>query len=272
MLTLILPVSTEENGLDGPLPEEISTLYTVEDLTFYDNALSSSIPEGIGNLTVLKLLDLESNSLTGSFFTDSILSLPEIVALRASFNELNGTIPTGIDALSDLKQLWVAGNQFNGPLPTQFGSLSSLGTIICGFSYTVFCVALVADFLVHYFLFVRTESLFLYNNSFDGNIISEFGSLTNLTDLRLYGNVFDGSIPEEIYDATNLLIFRVDLNFLQGELSTNIGKLTNLEDLRVNTQFPPGFSGNIPAELGACSLLRKLMWPLSTNGLEESFE
>lgn len=252
-------MKTESNGLDGPLPDEISTLYTVQDLTFYDNSLGSSIPEGVSNLTALKLLDLESNALTGTFFTDSILSLTGLIALRASFNELNGTIPEGIDTLSGLQQLWIAVNQFNGPLPTQFGNLQSLGTIA---SSTLRDLLLSSgQFLISFVPCFRTDSLFLYNNSFDGTIISEFGSLTNLTQLRLYSNVFDGSIPEELYDATKLRVLRVDLNFLGGGLSTNIGKLTVLEDLRMNTQFPPGFSGEVPAELSQCSLLRKWLLP-----------
>jgi hypothetical protein len=69
--------------------------------------------------------------------------------------------------------------------------------------------------------------------------------------------VFDGNIPEEIYDATKLVVLRVDQNFLDGGLSANIGKLTDLEDLRVDTQFPPGFSGPVPSELGDCTRLRK---------------
>lgn len=104
---------------------------------------------------------------------------------------------------------------------------------------------------------VPAESLFLYNNTFDGPIVSEFGSLANLTQLRLYGNVLTGAIPEEIFDATKLRVLRVDRNFLGGGLSTNIGKLVELEDLRMNLQFPPGFTGSVPEELSQCSLLSK---------------
>jgi len=91
---------------------------------------------------------------------------------------------------------------------------------------------------------------------FDGTIISEFVLLTNLTQLWLYRNVLSGQIPEEIYNATKLRVFRVDLNFFGGGLSTNIGKV-ELEDLRMNLQFPPGFSGAVPSELGQCTLLSK---------------
>ena len=107
----------------------MSTLEAIEVLIFFDNSLSSSIPDGIGALTSLKLLDLESNDLTGEFFTESILNLTELGALRASFNNLNGTIPETIDSLSQLQQLWIADNQFNGALPTQFGNLQALGTL-----------------------------------------------------------------------------------------------------------------------------------------------
>jgi len=87
--------------------------------------------------------------------------------------------------------------------------------------------------------------------------VSEFGLLTNLTQLRLYGNVLNGQIPEELYDATRLRVLRLDLNFLEGGLSSSIGKLVELEDLRLNTQFPPGLSGNVPSELSQCTLLSR---------------
>ena len=123
----VLLCFTESNNLVGPLPEEISTLSTAEVIIFFNNFLSSSIPDGIGNLTELGLLDLESNDLTGIFFSESILSLTKIYALRASFNQLNGSIPEDINRLSGLNQLWVADNQLNGQLPRQFGDLTSLG-------------------------------------------------------------------------------------------------------------------------------------------------
>jgi len=102
----------------------------VETLIFYDNSLSSSIPDGIGGMRSLLLLDLESNALTGEFFAGGILNLTNLLALRASFNDLNGTIPETIDTLSNLQQLWIAENEFSGGLPTQFGNLQGLGTAL----------------------------------------------------------------------------------------------------------------------------------------------
>lgn len=122
---------TESNNLAGTLPDEVSTLYTLESLELFDNRLISDFPSGISNLTQLKLLDVEKCNFTGELFTESVLSLTELVALRASFNEFIGTIPAGISQLAKLKQLWIAENQVAGSLPTELAQLSSLGMCRC---------------------------------------------------------------------------------------------------------------------------------------------
>ena len=57
MLTQIIHLSlfiSESNNLRGTLPNELSTLYTLESLQLYDNRLVSDLPSGISSLTQLK--------------------------------------------------------------------------------------------------------------------------------------------------------------------------------------------------------------------------
>lgn len=120
---------SESNNLQGFLPNEISALYTIASIILFDNRIISTIPTGIGNLTRLELLDIEACNFTDSLFTEDVLKLTELVALRASFNEFNNSIPAEISSLSHLKQLWAADNQLSGELPTQMAQLTSLGTL-----------------------------------------------------------------------------------------------------------------------------------------------
>jgi hypothetical protein len=63
------------NNLVGPLPEEISALYTLTQLELYNNKLRSTIPNQITNLTSIQVLDFENNQLTGIALSNAILEL-----------------------------------------------------------------------------------------------------------------------------------------------------------------------------------------------------
>jgi Leucine-rich repeat (LRR) protein len=230
----------------------VSTLWTIESVELFDNRIIGNLPSGISNLTQLKLLDVEACNLTGEFFTESVLGLTEIVSLRGSFNTFDGSIPAGISSLAKLKQLWIAENQMTGTLPAELAQLSSLGTYMSNiFLYMVFLSPHTAS------VFSPTETLFLYDNIFEGSIISGFGSLTNLTQLRMYMNKFTGTIPDDMYSAAGLQVLRLDGNELRGEIPTLIGNLVALEDLRLNDQTPPGFTGEIPEDISGLTSLRK---------------
>jgi Leucine-rich repeat (LRR) protein len=233
-------------------------VWTIEALELYDNRLIDNLPSGISNLTALKLLDVEACNFTGELFTESVLSLTEMVALRCSFNAFTGKIPSEISSLANLKQFWIAENKMSGTLPAELAQLSSLGKYMNNvFSETVLLSPHTAC------VFSSKETLFIYENSFQGTIISGFGSLTNLTELRFYRNELTGPIPEDMYSATGLQILRLDENSLTGEVSTLIGKLVTLEDLRLNDQSK-GFSGAIPAEIGSLALISKWKWHTTT--------
>lgn len=103
-------------------------MYTIGKIILFDNRIISTIPTGIGNLTRLELLDIEACNFTDTLFTEDVLKLTDLVALRASFNEFNNSIPAEVSSLSKLKQLWAAENQLSGELPTQLAELKSLGT------------------------------------------------------------------------------------------------------------------------------------------------
>lgn len=136
-----------------------------------------------------------------------------------------------------------------GTVPAELAQLSSLGT----------SMSIISQKTAHHFPhtscdFYSIETLFLYDNSLEGTIISGFGLLSNLTQLRIYTNLFEGPIPEDMYSATALQVLRLDENSLTGEISTLIGNLVKLEDFRLNDQSE-GFSGKIPTEIGSLTLL-----------------
>ena len=47
------------NNLNGEIPEEIKTLFLVEELDFFANSIRGPIPDGFSQLTRAKLIDLQ---------------------------------------------------------------------------------------------------------------------------------------------------------------------------------------------------------------------
>ena len=92
-----------------------------------------------------------------------------------------------------------------------------------------------------------------------GQIPSELGKLSNLTELILDGNNLTGSIPPELGNLTNLRQLYLRDNALSGPIPPELGGLANLVWLHLG---PNNLSGPIPPELGSLVSL----WALDLNG------
>jgi Leucine-rich repeat (LRR) protein/ribosomal protein L35AE/L33A len=90
-------------------------------------------------------------------------------------NRLSGSLPTGLDALSELKGFELHTNQLNGIIPPDLGNLANL------------------------------ESLYLYSNQLSGSIPPELGDLDKLEYLRLHDNKLCGVPPESLMNLASLL-------------------------------------------------------------------
>jgi hypothetical protein len=103
-----------------------------------------------------------------------------------------------------------------------------------------------------FFIFVVSESIFLYENQI-GGVLPDFSNL-DLVRLQLQNNTLTGTIPDSLWTNTRLLDVRLDGNQLMGTISTSIGDMAELFDLRLSTN---ALTGTIPAELAKLSTLRK---------------
>ena len=128
---------------------------------------------------------LADNGLEGTIPTE-LGNLSELRRLNLDRNQLSGTIPTELGNLSELRGLSLYSNQLSGTIPTELGNLSDL------------------------------KILWLGANQLTGPIPSELGNLSNLVELTLYNNQLTGAIPSELGDLTNLERLEIDRNSLTG--------------------------------------------------------
>ncbi|QTE21635.1 leucine-rich repeat domain-containing protein [Polaribacter cellanae] len=117
-------------GEDNPnfntdLPEDMSDLVLLEELTLYNNKLTK-LPANIGNLIKLTSLQLQNNKLTT--IPNSIGNLTNLLELRLEGNKLT-SLPTTIGGLTSLEKLYVSQSSSNNELtslPDEIGDLSNL--------------------------------------------------------------------------------------------------------------------------------------------------
>ncbi|MBC1273084.1 leucine-rich repeat domain-containing protein [Listeria booriae] len=135
---------------------------------------------------------------------------------------VNGSIPSGIEYLSELSSLSLRGYGLTGSLPTSIGSLGKLKVLDIG------------------------------ETSLSGSLPASLGNLSSLTNLSLYDNLITGPIPKELANATSLQSIYLVESQLSGELPKELATLPRLES--INLAFNE-ISGTVPAEFASAPAL-----------------
>ncbi len=131
-------------------------------------------------------------------------------------NNLSGTLPRELQALSQLKGLFLADNDLSGSIPQELCNLQNL------------------------------QTLMLSNNNLSGSIPEQIGNLSKLYELHLGRNQLSGSIPTSLGSLENLHGLHLTGNQLSGSIPSALGNLANLRKLSAASNQ---LSGTIPTEL-----------------------
>lgn len=184
----------DENGLDGPMPDEL------------------------GTLSELEILDLSYNNLTGQI-PASLADLGRIEELWLQANALSGPIPANLGRLSHLRRLWLDGNDLTGSIPLELGNLQQLTDLNLAENELYGVIPAVLGQLS------ELESLALEHNSLTGSIPPELGELAKLRRLFLGGNQLSGQLPAELGRLAALENLLVNDNPLSGPLPRSLMNL-----------------------------------------------
>lgn len=242
-------VLISHNHLTGTIPEILGTLLGLHQLYVCYNDLHGTIPLSLSNLTQLHYLDMDANSFVGQIPDFSGMS--RLLFLGLHSNLLTGPLPSYIDQLPELLNLFFDDNYFTGTIPKNFGSLTGLK-------------------------FLQMESNFL-----TGTIPDSLGSIASLRYLYVNNNLLTGSLPKSLVQLTFLKSLLVQENQLTGNLDglfnhttqrlLNTIQLSNnqftgslpteaflLKDLQALISVSNCFEGSIPQEVCGCELLLTL--------------
>ncbi|KAL3694537.1 hypothetical protein R1sor_008188 [Riccia sorocarpa] len=241
-------LNLSRNHLTGHIPSipfnnSLHSGTTVLDLSF--NNFTGPLPASIGAVTLLS-----HNSLSGEI-PSQWSSIP-IVALDLSDNQLGGTIPPFLSALSSLRYLNLANNSFTGDLPEELGNCTGLQHLVL--ENNLFNGLIPSTFGQSFGRSLRTLSL--ANNRLEGPIPDSIGNCSALRVLDLSRNNLNGSLPAVVdVDSlqNSLVVFTVAHNQLSGDLPWWITYLRSLEllDLSYN-----GFWGSLPSDVSGLEALK----------------
>ncbi|WP_214114162.1 leucine-rich repeat domain-containing protein [Aequorivita echinoideorum] len=126
-----------------------------------------------------------------------------VTSIRLLFNNVNGTLPSSLGELENLKVLELSFNPISGAIPAELGNLKNL------------------------------EILAINGASLTGEIPEELGNLSNLKQLHLSSNQLSGSVPQNVTNLKKIEVFNIFENRLSGNLPAGLAKCRNLKELIV---------------------------------------
>lgn len=251
----VIAIVLDANGLSGDLPDAITTLDALQELSLADNLIGGSIPSDIGALTALTRLDLSFNFLT-NFIPESVGSLSELTHLILWGNVLTGPIPSTIGDLQKLEELSLFSNSLEGQIPSAIGNLTTLTFLFLDNNILSGTIPTELGQLTNLI------QLALDQNQLAGGVPASLGSLSAVQSLFIGDNPLGGSFPEPLLALTQLKALSLARANLAGPISENINQLASLTTLFLDGNL---FSGPIPESLNGLTRLTKLN--LSSNQL-----
>lgn len=178
----------------------------------------------------IEKLNLSDNSLRGPLPT-ALNGLRHLRQLYLNHNELSGPIPESLGELTELTILLLSANQLSGPIPENLGNLRKLLVLYLDANQ------LSGPIPANLGNLEQVRYLFLQTNRLQGPIPTTLGNLRNLQDLHLYENQLQGALPVSLAEIPNLQHVKLQANDMSLCLPA---QLQEWASRRAIYEAPPG--------------------------------
>nr|GMD67248.1 receptor-like protein EIX2 [Ipomoea batatas] len=238
-LTSLQVLDLSRNNLGGPIPDAFQGMKFLLRLNLSSNYFTGGIPKSLGNLSHLTSLSLNFNVLKEPL-PDLLEKLSKCAGkslqfLRLDGNQLFGPLPDISTQFPFLRKLKASYNHLNGSLPSSFGSLEELelaSNEITGLFPDITSLGIESGLRV----------LDLSQNKITGTL-PDLTPFSSMQELLLGRNQLRGVIPESIGQLSKLQSLDVSANSFEGVINeAHFLKLSNLTLLKLS--FNSGLSFN----------------------------
>jgi Leucine-rich repeat (LRR) protein len=260
----VVEISLKEVDLQGPLPSNLQSLWSLKTIILSLTNLTGTIPKELGEYRELSLIDLSDNSLSGEI-PEEICRLSKLQTLSLNSNFLEGDIPSNVGSLSSLAYLTLYDNQLSGEIPRSIGALRKLQVFRAGGNKN-----LKGELPWEIGNCTNLVMLGLAETSISGSLPPSIGMLKRIQTIAIYTSLLSGPIPEEIGNCSELLNLYLYQNSLSGPVPRKIGELSKLKSLFL---WQNSLVGTIPDEIGRCRELTVIDFSenLLTGSIPKSF-
>jgi len=222
----------------------ISKASNLESLYLDDVPMEATINYEVFSLSNLKTFSAKSSNLKGSL--DGIVGMRNLESLNLYYNDITGTIPSGIGELRQLQVLDLSENLLKGTIPTELGNLWNLQQ--CSMHNRQRDGPGFSGRLPSLYNMKMLEFLSLDSNSLQGPIPSDFlqgiSSKSKRLEIGLSFNELNGDIPLSLENFDDLYI----------DLAGN--KITSLNsNLCQNDKWMDGEVGQVRKTANACNAI-----------------
>ena len=243
------------NSFTGPVPPNLGRLQNLQAINTVMNQLGTSrgddlsFIDSLANCTRLKRMSFNTNFLKGPLVSTIANLSTQLSLLDMGFNEIHGTIPSGIKNLVNLTYLNLVRNHLTGSIPSNIGELYKIQEL--GFLGNKLSGRIPSSLDNLTMLSV----LDLSSNNLMGDIPSSLAACQNLLQLTLSNNYLNGSIPNNVMGLSALVVLNLNGNAFTGSLPQEVGHMIHLEELDVSENR---LSSDLPSTLGNCVTMRDL--------------
>ncbi|KAE8658433.1 hypothetical protein F3Y22_tig00116971pilonHSYRG00468 [Hibiscus syriacus] len=209
-LSELRSVALQRNSLSGNIPS-FGDLSNLQNIFLGSNGFTSITPDAFAGLSSIQTLSMDDNPNLRPWSFPNVSELTTIVELGVGNTNIHGTLPDIFGSLRSLQILKASYNNLNGTLPSSLGG-SMIQNLWINNQNTGYGFTGTLDVLSN---MTELTQVWVHVNSFTGPI-PDLSKCKSLFDLQIRDNHLTGPFPKSLLKLSSLKNVSLDNNKLQG--------------------------------------------------------